>query len=260
MQVNNHDYLTYYDDKTLEIKGMRMQHDKKAKRDHESQILNMDEKPLYRFFETEEYADAFFNGSVRVSTLKKCREYDDPQQGDKDEGSSIYKHNPIIIKDRIITENEIQALLHAGIDLGLKAGDFCRGSYEVFGNTHTRYIPDGYILCTTDDKESIVRISPEWRYGIQINITPKQLFEVLSNSFLRHGIKLTQGRFGWARYDLDRIYNDFKYPPKDLAFIKPSFHKEQSEFRFFWLADTNHTYNPIFLDCPELKDYLTKLY
>src|SRR5205085_8386763 len=51
---------------------------------------------IYRFFEDASYADALAAGQVWLSTLEKCRTYDDPLQGDPGEGSMLYKTGTVI--------------------------------------------------------------------------------------------------------------------------------------------------------------------
>jgi len=46
---------------------------------------------VYRFFQKEWQATAFLSGNVWISTIKKCREYEDSERGDKEEAHEIIK-------------------------------------------------------------------------------------------------------------------------------------------------------------------------
>lgn len=219
--------------------------------DRKSQALAAKGLPLYRFFKTRERAEALLNGEVWVSTLQKCREYDDPQQGDKYEGSANYLTS-INTGDRPVSKEEQERALHGGV--GIADGV----SNITIGSINTEFIiPNGFLLCTTNDPISIKQQSDEWAFGVQINLSQRDIFDLLSEALLRKGVPLTNGSFGWADYDTQRIYYDHTTPPKNLAFIKPKVHKAQSEYRFFWEAQEGYKYGDgILLNCPEIKPYL----
>lgn len=221
--------------------------------DKENQALAAPGLPLYRFFNTEEKAEALLNGKVWLSTLQKCREYDDPQQGDKHEGTAIYKTS-IKTGDREVNKEEQQRALYAGVGIADGLKDITLRSIEC-----DFVIPNGYILCTTNDPKSLIKQSPEWRFGVQINLNQSQFFILITRALMRRGIRLKVISHGWADYDTQRIFYDYKKPPQNLAFIKPNLHKHQSEYRFFWEADEEHNYKEgILIDCPEIKPFLEK--
>ena len=47
-------------------------------------------RPLFRCFDREEYANAFATGEIRLSTLTRCREYENAERGDSGEGTLTY--------------------------------------------------------------------------------------------------------------------------------------------------------------------------
>lgn len=216
--------------------------------------------PLYRFFETKEYADTFANGEIWISTLKECRKHDDPQQGDPDEGSMTYQQGVLIIENRVITQEDYDIAHSASIGIP-EPGTFVKGPITLIGNSKTRFINNAYLLCTTSDPNAITKQSNNWKYGVKINLPKEDFHKIVTSAFDNKRIILTKDKHGWAKYGDNRVFYDYKRPPTDLAFIKPNRHAVQSEYRFLWISNEEHDYKKgILLNCPSLKPYLEKLY
>ncbi len=216
--------------------------------------------PLYRFFRTPELAQVLLDGKVWISTLKKCMEFECPQQGDKHEGTSIFNQEFLVIENRYITEDDYQTALHAGIGIA-KPGTFYPGRMVLKKNKRFTQIPNGFLLCTTNMPSSLQAQSVEWKYGIEIGLKPSKFFQLLTQALHRHDIPIASRHHNWTDYDTSRVYHDYRQAPKNLAFIKPDLHRAQSEYRFFWEAPYGYDYpDGILIDCPEIKPHLKKLF
>src|SRR5215469_6706660 len=53
------------------------------------------DRPLFRYFDTAERANALTNGVVRITTLATCRAMEDPQRRDEEEGRLDYNSGSI---------------------------------------------------------------------------------------------------------------------------------------------------------------------
>lgn len=62
-------------------------------------------RPLYRYFDTPEHADALTQGYVWISTLQKCRQYENEHQGDRGEGLQYYHSGTVTDSDRDYEEH-----------------------------------------------------------------------------------------------------------------------------------------------------------
>ena len=216
--------------------------------------------PLYRFFRTSEHAQALLDGKVWISTLQKCREFECPQQGDPDEGSSTFEQEFLVIENRYITEEDYQTALHAGIRIS-PPGTFQSGRIVLQNNKRVTRLPNGFLLCTTNTPSSLQTQSNEWKYGVEIGLRPSKFFELLTDAIHEHNIPIMSRSHAWADYDTSRIYRDYRQPPQNLAFIKPDLHRAQSEYRFFWEAPHGYEYpDGLLIECPEIKPFLKKIF
>lgn len=215
--------------------------------------------PLYRFFRNEWEAECLLDGKVWIGTLKKCREFECPQQGDKSEGSSTYHIVQFSIDNRVITEKDHHIIRHSPIGISLPPpGEFYRGSINLGNVKVYNQIPNGFLLCTTNTPDKLREQSSEWEYGVEITLSQSKIFEILTRAFAKKGILIVRRNHDWANYDTSRIYHDPLEAPRNLAFIKPDLHRYQSEYRFFWEAQYGYEYpdDGILIDCPEIKPYL----
>lgn len=212
--------------------------------------------PLYRFFPEEWQAQCFMEGKIWLSTLERCRSYEDEQQGDRNEGSSKYTLN-LNTTNRFINEEDVIAAAHAGIMIG----DMCF-NFQINNSQVTNVIRDGFILCTTNDPDSLIKKNNIWKYGVKIDLEPRKLAYFLTNAILRENIPIsTPFKHGWTKYGDFRNYSNYKDKPSNTAFLKDEIHKEQSEYRFFVEANDSYIYpnEGILIDCPEIIKYLEKI-
>lgn len=216
---------------------------------------------LYRFFEEKWQAESLLNGKIWISTLEKCRQFECPQQGDKDEGTSTYHQVSLVIHNRIITVMDHIILDHLGIGGFPPPGTFYHGRFEATNNRRTNKIPNGLILCTTNNQKSIQEQSINWNYGVKFTCSPKKIYQLISNALNKQGIPIENGKHGWADYNTERKYFSPLEQPTDLAFLKPKHQALQSEYRFFWECKYPFTYpeHGILIDCPEIKRYVKEI-
>ncbi len=99
-------------------------------------------KSVYRFFMKENEAEALTRGQVWISTLKTCRNYENPEQGDPQEAYETYSSG--YIKGDGNDPDFVARALKSGIYIDPS----CRGG-TIDNCSETTYIVDSYILCTT---------------------------------------------------------------------------------------------------------------
>ena len=218
--------------------------------------------PLYRFFKEPWQAEALLDGKVWIGTLKNCREFECPQQGDRDEGTSTFHQQKLLINNRIVTKEDHLIMNHMPIKGFLPpAGEFYKGCIDLSNNIVKKNIPNGFLLCTTNAPADLQSQSTEWNHGVEITLRQSKFFKLLMTAMIRQGIPIINYRHAWANYSVSRLYSDVNNAPQNLAFIKPDRHKAQSEYRFFWEAPKNYDYpkEGILIDCPEIKPYLKKM-
>jgi hypothetical protein len=99
---------------------------------------------VYRFFKEKAHADALAAGNIWISTLQRCREYEDPKQGDP--------------KDGYLGENKIQDALVLCTTLRFDPSLFS----DSFGNYCVEITdPQNFFLKLTDE---LIRRYPITRY------------------------------------------------------------------------------------------------
>lgn len=211
--------------------------------------------PLYRLFEEEWQAESLLNGKIWISTLEQCRNFEDNQQGDKHEGSSIFNFSMNAI-NRYPTNEERKHALYCGIDIGPNCHAFIGNAKRI------NQISNGFILCTTNNPLALQKQSNAWKYGVKIDLPPRKFAYLLFISMLREGIELSSTfHHGWTKYGSERNYYSLETEPQRLAFLKPQEHENQSEYRFFVMATENFKYpeKGILINCPEIIQYLSKI-
>ncbi|RYE60365.1 MAG: hypothetical protein EOP20_02745 [Hyphomicrobiales bacterium] len=201
---------------------------------------------IYRFMNSEKFADDFAIGKIRLSTLKKCRAYEDPLQGDSEE--AIHRYN-----SGRWTGSGIEAKARLA-----RMGVFVGGATDVFlsNNTVTSRIEDAYILCATDKFDPSSFKENFGDYCIEIS-QPKKFFEVLTNS-IRKTHLLAEEKWGLISY-AERFTQGLNAEPGRIGFVKPMRYSPQREVRFLWRPKFSTNLEFFNLDVPECADYCKRI-
>ncbi|WP_223999106.1 hypothetical protein [Cupriavidus pinatubonensis] len=205
---------------------------------------------IYRFLDMPEYADLFVQGKIRISTFNLCRKCEDPQRGDKDEGSLTY-HSGFISGDA-----DDPAVRTVAARTGILLGPGV--NITMSNNTTYIRIPDALVLCATE------RFSPEHmregfgKHCVEI-FDPQGLFQSLTNA-LRMRFSVAQAAFGRVAY-IGRKLHGFDPMVAPVEFRKPvDGYAEQQEVRMVWHVDPRHF--PLvaeFVDVPDAAKYCRRI-
>ncbi|WVV46861.1 hypothetical protein THH46_16325 [Pseudomonas sp. NA13] len=200
--------------------------------------------PLYRHVTQEKHAQDFISGKyIRLSTFESCRKYELSEQGDPEEGFSIYSHSPIASSHPDF--NTIST------NLGIVIKD-SRLNVVMAGNERVDVIPDAYVLCMSYRMFDERLASKFGNYCISI----ADIFE-FSSMFaeaLRSIVPLKTVTAGPVEYR-QRRFKDFEIGPRFSAYTKPADpFSIQREFRIVAVCEEGHKYEPFGLQIPNLGD------
>lgn len=199
---------------------------------------------LYRFFDEASHADDFVSGKIRISTVQKCREYDDPKQGDKEEATLQYTIEKIS-QDPHITSNINQISKRVGIFVS----DDCE-NVTISNASSEMILYDAYVLCTT------LEYSPDefqegfGKYCVRIN-NPYVFAKIVGHTmYLQTGIgQLIHSKINYRPRTIQQHEDESLYT---IGFVKPiDPYAPQKEYRFLWNVKSLPI-SPIFLSCPDL--------
>lgn len=197
---------------------------------------------VYRFFAEASHADEMCRGEFLVSTLEKCRGYEDPRRGDKGEGELIYRMSG---KGNGNEKDFVEMARRAGIDIGPNCLNISIGNAQRISRLH-----DGFVVCTT------VRFSPKHmtksygKYCVEIFNAP-YFFEIVDSELKKVSLKI-KGKAGLVRY-ADRAFYGLEDPPGEIGFIKPKDqYSDDKEFRFLWETPGELAITPTIIHAPKL--------
>lgn len=206
-------------------------------------FLDNHEEKVYRFFSEAQYADAFACGDIFLSTLQKCRNYENAEQGDTKEG-----HEEYYIDHMVGGSHDPQF-----VEQARRVGFHDRGgnSNITFSNVvrKTR-ITDAYVLCTTTN------FSPEklndtfGAFCVEIT-NPRDFFLLLSEK-IKAISNIRCAAAGKVIY-ADNRYTGMNSPNGRIGFVKAVVpYADQKEFRFLWHMEQQGELDPFVLKCPEV--------
>lgn len=208
-------------------------------------------REVFRYFRSEKYAEDFVRGHVLISTLKICREYEDPLQGDSEEGFERYTPGAAIRGG----SNDSDFVTMAG-RVGIRVGEGCE---DIFINNAQieNSLHDAYVLCTTIGFSSDQLTDTFGNYCVkiknldafQLEIT-KKLFEISPvDAYFRGGITYKE-----------RSYQGMEPPPGVIGFVKPSDkYSAQREYRFMWTVPHNHLIDKVIINCPGITEFVQRV-
>lgn len=195
---------------------------------------------VYRFFKEKCHAEALCKGDVWISTLKTCREYEDPLQGDPDEAKHIYRSGYMVGGSE--DADLVKVAARSGIMLGPGSSNI-----TLKDNVSIIMISDAFVLCTTKEFNPEALSDTFGMYCVEIS-NPSKFMELLSFRLNEmHPLKCSL--MGDVAYE-DREYTGLEDPPGVLGFVKPfDKYSSQKEFRFIWEAKDPIAIKPLLVSC-----------
>lgn len=206
---------------------------------------------VYRYFDSEEFADGFARGDILISTLERCRGYEDPLRGDRYEGHDFYSTGQSVTGNGNDAEF-VKMAARAGIRIGPNATNV---TIEI--NSATTILRDAYVLCTTIGFDTDSLESTFGKYCVKIE-NLQGFFEAVSKS-LSAKVGNLRGMKGVIIYK-DR-YSVGKQPAAGpLGFVKPpDKYANQREYRFLWTQEVGGALTPLVIQCPEAAQYVVRV-
>lgn len=210
---------------------------------------------VYRFFDKEEFADKFCEGLFRISTLEACRGYENPEQGDKEEGAWRHTINSVQISKA--SEVDTSSLLYAGVRVDPSATNVV--IRNVSGG---RRIENAYLLCTTKVFNPDIFSDSFGKYCVEIS-NAQCFTHIVTKAIHKHHSKLqwVRGEFGDVTYIEERHGVDFEKPNGHIGFLKPKDpYITQKEFRFLWeLSEPYLDIEPLNLNIPDISKFCKRI-
>ncbi|OOH81314.1 hypothetical protein BOW65_09540 [Pseudomonas koreensis] len=206
---------------------------------------------LYRFFETEEYAEQFLKGEIYITTLEKCQNLKNPSQGDVGEGTMSYS-----MTSAGFDSNDPEHLARARL-AGIRMSPGVQGME--FSSTRSQSSKNCYILCMTKEFSPEVFADDFGRQCVEIS-NPALFFELVSAALDREKTFKTGGAASILY--VDRDYKQDKVPVQyPIGLVKPpDLYASQKEFRFFWTVDKPEGIQPFLLRVPEAANLMKRVW
>lgn len=226
----------------------------KSKRDAKKQLKKNSRKQtseLYRYFENEEHAAAFVKGDIFISTLKRCREYEDPLQGDREEGYERYNTGR-----RITGNGSDPAFVAMAAKAGIRIGPDVVG-VTIENNERTTFLHDAYVLCTTLGFSAEDLTETFGKYCVKIKSIEK--FHATITESLALATPISQSARGEIIYK-ERFYKECEDSPGLIGFVKPpDKYAAQKEYRFLWYVPVDVEISGLVVKCPDVVNLVTRI-
>jgi hypothetical protein len=209
---------------------------------------------LYRAVDKPEYAEDFANGRVWITTVQQCRATEDAQRRDTGEMPTLYYFGGTVTGDphdpafREIAQRQV--------------GPFTPGPsarhWTFSNNTVRTSVLNAFLLCTSPYPNAV---SPKFgSHLIRIN-QPHEFLIALSLALHAERRTLQYGIVGRVKYEWEyagpRTYQGLD-PEPDQAFGKPVRYEDEREVRMVW-SMVNPRQKPFLLNCPQARDFVTRL-
>lgn len=196
---------------------------------------------VFKFFQEEKHADALAAGQVWLSTLEKCRQYEDPLQGDPGEAEHTYRSGTVTGN----SGDPLFDLIAARSGIGMIG---CTNA-TISEATNTTYLRDAFVICTTAEFDP-KKLGPTFgRYCVRISY-PNEFFWRVSEVALRRHQRIAEAHWGSVEYR-ERDYAGVQPEPGLIGFVKPSDkYAAQKEVRFLWWQPGADALTPNMLDVP----------
>lgn len=208
-------------------------------------------KKVYRFFNKPDEADALASGKVWLSTLERCREYEEQGRGDPEEAVHRYKSG------RIVANGDNPALQLMAARSGISIDPRC-GRTVFANNTYVQRLSDAFVICTTEHYSPEKLSKTFGPYCVEIN-DPAEFFRLVTDALVRGYPRMCPHGWGRVTYG-DRSYKGLEPSPGVIGFVKPKDgYFEQQEVRFMWTAYAGGVLEPFLLPVPEVVALCTRI-
>lgn len=201
-------------------------------------------KRLYRYFTKREYADDFCSGkAVLVSTLNTCRIYEDPEQGDPDEGVFEYSSGPQVIQRIAAGDPWNRRFKEIGFDI-----DNCIDmSIDIGGRTE---LTDAFVLCCTSENSGEHISDAIGKFAVEIT-NPRLAFTLITQR-LTIERPVCEALLGEVAYKSIE-YKGLEKAPGFLGFVKKQDpYGKQREVRMLWTPHDDKGIEPKLIEVPGL--------
>lgn len=206
----------------------------------------LDNIALYRFFDSEQFADDFAEGRIWFSTLASCRAAEGSERGDPKEGAFVHSINRMNRSDNPTKFDA--AMSQTGVFLGMQ-GDISLEDLTIIGGE-----PDSYVLCFTQRYAPKTMSAGFGKWCVKIS-RPLDFFRAITLA-IAHVTEIDQAVIGPVEY-LGREMTDYDAAKVPKFFLKPrDGYEHQQEIRMMWnRANIIWSPKPFLLPCPEIAPF-----
>lgn len=203
---------------------------------------------LYRYFDTEEYAERFVQGMVWLTTFEACRRYEDSYRGDPDEGSRVR------VSRLIAGHGDDPRFRARAAESGVSVHPAAR-DIIISQNRTTQLVPNAWLLCASqhDDPEALKEFG---RFCVKI-LQPIQFAEKVAAS-IGLEIRLQGAHAGPVIYRSNE-YRSSEPAPERMGFTKDPSYALQNEFRLIWHPAGNPPISPREFICAASRSHLKRI-
>lgn len=206
---------------------------------------------VFRYFDNEDHAAAFARGEVFISTLQRCREYENPLQGDNEEGYERYNTG------RSITGSGSDP---AFVAMAARVGIHIAPEAELVtleNNLRVSCLHDAYVLCTTLAGFKDDELEAFGKYCVKISNV--EAFHAEITKALVSISNITKSLRGAIIYK-ERFYKEFESRPGLIGFVKPpDKYSSQKEYRFLWHVPDGMSISALVVSCPKIAAMVTRM-
>ncbi len=206
------------------------------------------DKPLYRVFDEKLFADRFYNGHVRVSTLEHCRNHENTRARDRKEGVAVVGISPesADVNNNVPVNNTFDALANPEPSIPL-----------VHLGNNTMKLENAYVICFSTSYNNYMK----GVYGKYcIKLTSPAAFFYLLNAVMRNLQLIIDIQPGPIVYD-DSMFLNLKSMNTltGLGFYKEERFTYENEYRVRLLPVLPEI-EPVLIEITNIHNLCVKMY
>jgi hypothetical protein len=215
------------------------------------EVLDEKVESVYRYFDDEKFANDFAKGIIYVSTLEKCRAYEDPLKGDSEEGYDLYSTGGSVTGNGS-DPKFVKMAARANIYIDPRATNV---TLEM--NSSRTILQHAYVLCTTIGFDSDDLENTFGKYCVKIEDV--EGFFVAVSRCLASNVGSLRGMRRSIVYK-ERYSEGMQEAPGPIGFVKPpDKYAAQREYRFLWVKHDEGPVQPLVIDCSEAAQYIERI-
>lgn len=194
---------------------------------------------VYRYFDKEIHADNFCKGQIRLSTLQACREYEDIDQGDMDEGKEVCRIKHLNNSDPLWREH----LKSRGIEI---IGNV--KSFTMENVTISSTLNNAHVLCTTNTPDHQKFAKSFGEYCVEIAHI-ESFYHILGKYLWGLGfIPIGRKKVTYGNIEFDQ----HGQPIDKIGFVKLPRYQWQDEYRLLWERRDAAIIEPKVYNCSDI--------